>query len=135
MLLAILTLSGCRDRGLRLVPVTGSITLDGKPLAEAGVLFRPCGELPPASGCTNSQGRFRLETLNRPGAVLGEYSVSIVKQEATGQNALGVAGMGAGDVRNIVPVKYNKPDTSGLHVTVTAQTHDFTFDLSSLEQP
>lgn len=124
-------LLGCGDSGPRLVPVTGVVTLDGKPVADAGVMFKPAGSLPPASANTDVQGKFSLATLNKPGAVLGEHQVSIVKQETTGVGDFGAVGPGGAQVKWIVPKKYGVPETSGLKATVTEDKHDFQFNLSS----
>jgi len=124
-------LAGCGDRGPRLVPVSGVVTLDGKPVADAGVMFKPAGNLPPASATTDAEGKFRLATLNKPGAVLGEHRVSIVKQETTGVGDFGAVGPGGAKVTWIVPKKYSVPESSGLKATVTEDKRDFQFELLS----
>ena len=65
-----------------LAPVSGTVTLDGEPMADAGVLFQPVQQGATTVGSTNEQGRFALRTNNRPGAPLGEYYVLISKVEA-----------------------------------------------------
>jgi hypothetical protein len=67
------------------VPVSGQITMDGKPLADVSVVFQPTasgiiGEMPPASrGKTDAQGRYQLATVegNRRGALVGTHVVTI----------------------------------------------------------
>ena len=62
------------------------VTLDGQPVADAGVMFLPVDsrEGPPASGTTDAEGRFTLITANRPeGAPIGSHRVAISKDEAT----------------------------------------------------
>lgn len=124
-------LAGCGPGGPRLVPVTGTVTLDGKPVADAGVMFKPSGNLPPATANTDAQGHFSLVTLNRPGAVLGEHQVSIVKQETTGVGDFGAVGPGGVKTTWLVPQKYSIPESSGLKAAVTADQRHFDFSLST----
>src|SRR5438128_1111674 len=74
---------GC-DAGPKLVPVSGKVTLDGKPLVGATVGFypqnKPSRELGPLStGKTDDKGEFSLVTVlkREPGAVVGQHRVSI----------------------------------------------------------
>lgn len=55
------------------VPVAGKVTLDGQPLADAGVVFTPEGGGRPAYGNTEADGSFRLID----GALPGTYTVTI----------------------------------------------------------
>jgi hypothetical protein len=61
------------------------VTLDGKPVAGATVLFMPDGQdgSRPATGFTSSDGTFQLTTFNPDdGALPGTYRVVIQKTEA-----------------------------------------------------
>lgn len=71
---------GCGGSGP--VPVTGKVTVDGVPVAGAGVLFTPKGGGRPAHGETKADGTYELTTA-RPGdgALPGEYVVTIVWDE------------------------------------------------------
>jgi hypothetical protein len=69
-------MTGC---GTRLVPVSGTVTLDDKPLANATVMFiheDPGGR--DAHGITNDKGAFTLTT-QRPGdgAFPGSYKITV----------------------------------------------------------
>jgi len=114
-----------------MVPVTGMVTLDGKPVADAAVLFTPVGGGPPASGTTDGEGRFQLTAVNQPGAVPGEHQVTITKQTMHGITADGMPGPEGIRIEWHVPEKYSKPETSGLKANVSRQETDFTFTLSS----
>ena len=83
LLLYVLLLTGAAGcgGGPKLFPVSGLVTLDGQPLADAGVLFVPVDKGPAASGTTDAAGKFRLTTTNRSGAIAGHYGVAISKQE------------------------------------------------------
>jgi len=64
------------------VPVSGTITLDGKPVEGATVTFHPLGddkEGRPATGQTDKTGTFHLKTGSGDGTRPGEYKVVIIK--------------------------------------------------------
>lgn len=81
-------LAGCgADNGPPLVPVSGVLTLDGRPLASKTVHFIPEDGTPGvgAGATTNSEGRYTLIAA-RPGAVVdtmgvppGNYRVIVVE--------------------------------------------------------
>ncbi len=64
--------------------VKGRVTLDGKPVAGATILFvpEPGSSARPATGFTDAEGNFRLTTF-RPndGAVVGAYKIVVTKSE------------------------------------------------------
>ena len=63
-------------------PVSGTITLDGKPLSGAGIMFLPRGETrgTGAFAMTDGVGKYSLKTdYGGPGAPDGEYAVTISK--------------------------------------------------------
>ena len=70
---------GCRGDGT--VKVSGTVTLDGAPLPDVQVNFdSPTGKVRPASGITNSEGKFTLKTIKEnDGAMPGEYKVTVSK--------------------------------------------------------
>jgi hypothetical protein len=72
--------SGC---GNRLVPVEGVVTLDGKPVEGATVMFVPTeGSGRPATGATESDGSFRLKSFDSGDGILpGNYKVTVSKIE------------------------------------------------------
>jgi len=73
------SVTGC-SRGPELGTVTGTVTLDGEPLANAEVVFQPPGGSPSVA-TTDSAGRYELEyTKDKPGAVLGTHTVRITAQ-------------------------------------------------------
>lgn len=74
---------GCGDS--RLVPVSGTVTLDGKPTADIIVHFQPsAGNVadlqfsPSSRGATDSKGRYELKTFDGAGAIVGEHVVTLV---------------------------------------------------------
>lgn len=94
-LLAGLATSGCKPGStLKTVPVTGTVKLDGAPLANATVGFIGSGEASkPASGVTDANGKYKLVTFELAstpveGAVPGQYSVIVTKRESSQPAAL-----------------------------------------------
>lgn len=75
---------GCSRSEYPLGPVSGVVTLDGKPLSGARVGFEPIrrGEGPNAGpgsyGTTDAEGRYRLKTIDGDtGAVVGRHNVRL----------------------------------------------------------
>lgn len=125
-LLVMLSLVGCSksEELPELHPVTGTVTLDGDPLAGANVSFEPAGGRP-SFGTTNEQGVFSLTyDVDLPGAVAGQHTVRITNdaEELTPE----------GDPLpsdNTLPSRYNVE--SQLTETVTEGENSFTFELTS----
>ncbi len=83
-----LGMAGCGS-GLKVAPVSGTILLDGKPLAGASINTQPIGtssNSKPGSGSfgkTDAQGHYSLELVDPPvaGAVLGKHRVTITRDD------------------------------------------------------
>jgi len=71
-----LVLTGC---GGGHVPVTGVVTVDGKPVEGATVTFITEDGKQSASGQTDSSGNFSLSDSGKPGARPGSYKVIVTK--------------------------------------------------------
>ncbi len=117
---------GCGSKGPQSVKVSGRVTLDNRPLANARVIFLSVGadgNLDPnkeASGNTNDDGRYSLKTLiaDRDGAAPGPYRVQISRIER-GES-----------LRELVPPQYNRE--SKLNFTVPPEgTEAANFELKS----
>ena len=78
-----IVLTGCSNSSrLPTYRVTGTVTLQGKPVAGAAVTFVPTGEGEAASAITDSEGKYALTTWEAgDGARPGEYGVKVSKQE------------------------------------------------------
>lgn len=90
--LTVLTSFGCGSGKIKTIPVTGTITLDGSPLADAMVAFVPDSETEgtQASGRTDSSGKYTIKPVTAeadPGTTAGKYKVTVRKTEmvSTGQ--------------------------------------------------
>lgn len=109
--------AGCGDN-LKLAKVTGTVTLDGQPLANARVLFQP-KQGRPSLGITDPSGRFELQyTQEKKGAVPGEHVVSITTSSAENADE-------GNRVKEIVPSRYNSRTTLTVMVDKSHRTHDF----------
>ena len=88
-------LAGCGDKGYETVPVSGRVTLDGKPLADVGLTFLPLtpdkknpNVGPGSLGRTDAEGRFTLQTVNgEEGAIPAEHVVRMAMAFAPGGNS------------------------------------------------
>jgi hypothetical protein len=83
--LLLLTPGGCgKGKDLPdLAPVTGTVTLDGQPLAEAEITFTPIGTTAGlgSEGRTAGDGKYQLKAVRRgAGAAAGQYKVVISKR-------------------------------------------------------
>jgi hypothetical protein len=129
--------AGCNSGNLEqpTYPATGKVTLGGKPVAGAMVVFHPVDkakfkweELPQA--VTNEKGEYSLYTYSsNDGAPAADYTVGIA--------LVPVADEGEDQVkldknRIIVPARFADPKTSGLKAKVETKTTIIpTFELPS----
>jgi hypothetical protein len=80
LMLGLVALAGCGG-GPVLAPVTGKVTLNGKPLERIALEFHPDGEGPRSTGLTGPDGTFTLTTdTGKPGAVVGPHKVVLRDQ-------------------------------------------------------
>jgi hypothetical protein len=109
--------TGCGgDKAYDLADVSGQVLLDGQPLANARVLFRPVADSakselgPDAFGTTDAQGNFTLRTIfDETGAAVGRNQVSITTLEVQ-ENLADPDNARARQVVNAekVPPQYNR---------------------------
>ena len=117
-------LAGCSASNLpQIVPVTGTVTWQGAPVAGAQVMFMPRGSRP-ANGTTNEQGQFKLATMGQAdGAVVGAHTVTITKRVPTSNEPYAPE-------RSEIPPAYGSLPTSPLTAEVTAAgPNAFSFEL------
>lgn len=116
----------CAGCGSGLMPVSGSVTLDGTPVVEAFVSFKPAEGGRPVSTVTDAAGRFEFRTDTVGGLAAGVYQVTVTKTELVGtppdQGSLTAIppDFDGNRVRErwITPPRYAKSETSGLSSTV-----------------
>lgn len=82
---------GCGDGGPATAPVTGKVTFDGKPYANAIVTYSPVGGGPSAIGKSNENGEYEVFTVGKKGAVLGSHKVSVITEVTSSSSAQSAA--------------------------------------------
>jgi hypothetical protein len=101
---------GCASE--KYAPVSGKVTLNGQPLANAVVSFQPIapeGKLdagPGSTGKTNDKGEYTLQSMKGiNGAMVGQHRVNISTQSATEGD---LDGRGRQRVAELIPDRYNR---------------------------
>lgn len=156
-----LTIAGCGDDKPATYPVTGKVTLNGKPVADATITF--VGEPPENSAATRtkSDGTYEIATYEAgDGALPGEYKVMVTKinkgdevspydappedAEAVEQTPEAISeayskaysgppkgGWQPPKVTNDLPIKYASVATSGLQIQVVDKPVTYDIELKS----
>ena len=152
--MGLLANSGCG--GVKTVPVTGTVTLDGKTLDGVSIVFVPTEqEGKQANGRTDASGTFTLSSVGADqGALPGSSKVGLSKlkegpaeagKAVEGQAPKGApagtmlsgpggGGPGKGGMQKpayALPVKYTNPNTSGITVEVKAGMDPVKIELKS----
>jgi len=121
MLLLCLAVAGCAKSDT--IAVTGAVSLNGQPAADADVMFTPTGPGRMASGHTDANGRFQLDG----GVPAGKYAVTLVEYYPPDKPPPMPK---SGFLPSRFPPKYSDPTTSPLTATVeAAKKNDFRFDV------
>ncbi|MEW4563537.1 carboxypeptidase-like regulatory domain-containing protein [Bremerella sp. JC770] len=132
---------GCSGNGM--LPVEGTVTLDGTPLEGAAISFVPAEGGRPCSGQTDEQGHFTLASYTaNDGVPPGEYKVTVVKLDARRQAQAapveegtepGEQVMGSIEqaTRFLTPKRYASPATTDLRVEVKENMERVQIDLKS----
>ncbi len=113
-------LGGFGDGRPKLVPVSGVVLIDGKPLTSGNVIVFP-NHNRQASGPIGSDGRFTLTTYEpNDGCILGKHPATV--------NALHVI---SGNTQEwLAPSKYRDVATSGLTVDITGATDNLKIEIT-----
>ena len=132
--LVVLTLAiavGCGDGRFPTAPVSGVVTLDGKPVSSGTVIFTPKQGWP-AKGTLDSEGRFTLTTYREgDGAILGlnQIIVFAVTEDDPNEHFERPPSKPA---RSLIPERYGSQATSGLsHDVKAGETNIVQLDLVS----
>lgn len=132
LLLVLAVLTGCA--GNSTVPVTGSVTYEGKPLASGVIIFETPGARPAVGKIIEGKIVEVTTYRDRDGAPPGEHKVAIQSVE-TGGAAItkhpGDAGVPAGYMqsRSLIPEVYGDPEKSGLTAALTTGENSLSFEL------
>jgi len=120
-------LSGCGGGGSdglpSLVPVSGTVTLDGKPLQDAEINFNTLGETegPGSLAISDSNGKFIVRTSDNEGAAVGEYKVTVIQYGGEDGKPLTSDEMASEfppAMFNILPKQYEDVALTPLKVTI-----------------
>jgi hypothetical protein len=116
-------------------PVSGTIMLDGKPLAGAGIMFLPRGETRGngAMAMTDPKGKYTLKTDHGgPGAPEGEYAVTISKVvNRDGTPYVPNPNVAEAGERETLPGTYSNSMNTVLTATVPKGGNTINFELKS----
>lgn len=132
LILLLCALSGCGSSGPEVGEVTGTVTLDGKPLPNAVLTFKsqaPNGTT--SMGVTGPDGKYTLMfTTDRSGAMLGKHDVEIVTNKLSDDDVASLKAQGKTPPPfTPIPKKYREPGTLVKDVVKGKNTIDF--DLAS----
>ncbi len=154
-LLTFAMLAGCgSSSGPKTYKVTGTVTMNGKPVEGAVVTFLSTEKQKDAVGSTNAKGEFKLSTFGPgDGALPGSYKITITKLDSPAAPAASTPPPGtiaSGEIsesyvppsaggggntksnapKNLLPAKYSSDQTSGLVATVAENDRNkFDFEL------
>jgi hypothetical protein len=147
--LYLFVVSGCNSAPDNIAPASGIVTLDGKPVAEARVMFYPVGGARSSHATTNDKGEFKVSTFGvHDGALVGRHLVTVTKIDTAAQvkvdPAEGYMGAGYGAMmspealkknakpKQTLPAKYATKESSGIEVEIVkGQTNNFPLNLES----
>jgi hypothetical protein len=118
---------------LHVVPVTGQVTYDGRPIEGANVIFSPLdgGQTLASQSVTDQEGRFEMRTHTaggkfESGIAPGKYAVAITKLDTSAISTT------LAPPKDVLPRKYGNPQTSGFTAEVAVgNENDFEFALRS----
>ncbi len=127
----LLGLAGCGDSQLGVV--SGTVTLDGRPLDQGLVVFEDREKGVSVNAAIEPDGSFVVKTYDQTGLPPGEYMVAVKPgQVGDGETPLVGGPMEAqpgGSVQ--IPARYGSTRTSGLTATVTPGANNVPLELSS----
>jgi hypothetical protein len=119
-----------------LVPMSGLVTIGGKPVPMVVITFLPPTGAGLATGETDSSGKFTLKSAGGPGAVPGEYKVAIsylVSPKGVPQGVGARATMSPGPdlltATEHLPPEYSDLGRTKISFTVGAERGRFDYDV------
>lgn len=125
-----IALVGCASSGPEIAYVSGRVTMDGKPLSNATVVFIPDNGRP-AGATTDAEGQYVLNFAEgRKGAIPGTNTIRIMTLRDADQDENGKTIPGSPET---VPAKYNADTTLSFNVE-PKKRNVANFDLTSSGQ-
>jgi hypothetical protein len=139
-LLTALVALGCRDtrQSANLIPVTGTVTLNGKPLDNAVVSFLPQGDTRGGGGGspTDAAGKYELHSKDGKGMVPGSYKVTISRRlMPDGSIPKRDVPPAESPARESLPPQYSDQEQTTLTATIAAGVGPIDFALKSGSRP
>ena len=128
--------SGCSGSGL--ATVTGTVTVDGKPLEQGTIIF----ETPGARQATGRIEAGKIVSVGtnteNDGVPVGAHKVAIQAVEASTASAAtstpgdaSAKSLSSMSSKSLLPARYGDPNTSGLTAEIKAGENEVTFALES----
>lgn len=123
---------GCSDGGPGLTTVTGTITLDGKPMPGVLVTFAPLAGSP-SYGKTDVQGKYELwYTDDKKGAMLGKHDVMLEVQKLSASEIAEMKAEGQTvDTSPTIPIPRKYLGANALSAEVVDGQNEIDFELTS----
>jgi len=142
----------CSESGPDLVPVTGTVTLDGQPLGFKNLYFSPVPGTPGlgSGGNTKADGSFELLAVvggavkDMKGALVGEYKVVVSEpmfpieedlpvqgESSEPEVALGLPQALPRNAKGSIPAVYSNKDTTPLSAQIVSGANEVNLDLVS----
>lgn len=139
LLAGLVALSGCSKGPFEIVPVSGRVTLDGQPVANAAVMFQPMApegaiNAGPASyGITDAEGRYTLKLVGKEsrGAVVGKHKVRVENYTDPGDSSYDGPRKPQPKPAQPIPGKYNRGEAILEYVVPADGTDKADFPLTS----
>jgi hypothetical protein len=133
-IVSVLSVPGCGKENVRLVPVKGKVTLDGKPFTKGTVMLVPQEKNAPkgmVQGKIDDTGMYEVLWDDRPGAAPGRYTVCVMpefpKVATVGPDPKAVP------TKALYSVPFNRmyirPDTSPLSIEVVDSPQPGAYDV------
>ena len=120
LIAVLLVVPGCSDGRPQRVPVSGTVTIDGKPVPYGSIRVWPAGQRM-ATGKIDKEGHFTLSCYGgNDGIMPGTHTVSVTAIE----------NVNARTVRWHAPKKYMDPKTSDLKVKIDGPTDNLEVKLT-----
>jgi hypothetical protein len=130
--------AGCSGKP-KLVPVTGVVKLDGKPVDGVRVYFWPNDQTAKtfvnqfAIGFSDKEGKFSLRGTNGDGIQAGGYKVTFARPMTRAGKATTKSNQKGEEVgaQESLPTELTELTQTKITANVTEASHDFVFDLAS----
>jgi len=126
--ICVLVVTGC-DKASSRFAIEGTVTLDGQPLSEGGIVFLPQqGTKGPMSGGEISNGKFFVST--DKGAFAGKFRVEVTASHKVGHKEKDPLGNLVDEYEQYLPECYNRQSRLTAEITPSGPNH-FEFTLNS----